>query len=179
MLNYCRLYLGAVTLSDLATPGGIYLDNAKLRGSISRLSSTTRWLRIHRARPLDAVDFMAESEQAPMELAQRQIEATIERWLQTHDERRMVFPPYVHRNILPVRIQDEFRAYEIDATGRQIGPQIQPALRYADLHPAATPADVYEASDGHWTVQTETTVLPIDPVPEYQSFHGYIQTLPP
>ena len=42
MLNYCRRYLGAVTLSDLTTLGGIYLDNAKLRGSISCLSSTPR-----------------------------------------------------------------------------------------------------------------------------------------
>jgi hypothetical protein len=54
MLNYCRLYLGAVTLSDLTTPTGIYLDNAKLKGEISRWSSTTQWLTIHQTRPAEA-----------------------------------------------------------------------------------------------------------------------------
>lgn len=62
---------------------------------------------------------------------------------------------------------------------RLIGPQIKPATQYEDLHTASTPADVYEAPDGHWTVWRETTVLPLDPVPEYESFHSYIQTLPP
>jgi hypothetical protein len=31
MLNYCRLYLGAVTLLDLTTTNGIYLDSANLK----------------------------------------------------------------------------------------------------------------------------------------------------
>ena len=41
-LNYCRLHLGAITLSDLTTTSGIYLDNAKLRGHVSTTSTTTR-----------------------------------------------------------------------------------------------------------------------------------------
>ena len=49
-LNYCRLYLGAVTISDLTTTSGLNLDNAKLQGHISQLSSTTRWLKIHQER---------------------------------------------------------------------------------------------------------------------------------
>ena len=53
MLNYCRLYLGAVTQSDLTTTNGTYLDNAKLHGHISRMSNKTRWLKIHQARPTE------------------------------------------------------------------------------------------------------------------------------
>ena len=33
-LNYCRMYLGALTISDLSTATGDYLDNAKLDGEL-------------------------------------------------------------------------------------------------------------------------------------------------
>ena len=33
--NYCRLFLGALTISDLATTGGNQLDHAKLSGQES------------------------------------------------------------------------------------------------------------------------------------------------
>ena len=43
-LNYCRMYLGALTLSDLATTMGDRLDPAKLTGDSSLCSTQTIWL---------------------------------------------------------------------------------------------------------------------------------------
>jgi hypothetical protein len=55
VIKYCRLYLGATTLAaDLTTPNGITLDDAKLRGQVSRLSNVTRWLKILQDRPAQA-----------------------------------------------------------------------------------------------------------------------------
>ena len=50
-LNYCRLYLNAVTLSDLTTVVDDRLDPAKLRGGASVLSTTSQWMRINQDRP--------------------------------------------------------------------------------------------------------------------------------
>jgi hypothetical protein len=41
-LNYCRLFLNAVTLSDLTVTNGKYLDNGKLKGAPSLSSSHSR-----------------------------------------------------------------------------------------------------------------------------------------
>ena len=178
-LNYCRLYLGAVTLADLTTPGGLFLDNAKLRGSISRLSSTSRWLKINQARPSEAQWVLWRKANKLWSSPKGRLKQPLGRWLNSHDERRMSFPAYVHGNTKALRVQDEFQVYEIDATGRQLGTQIKPNLRVDDLHPAAIPAEVYEAPDGNWTVRKGTTLLQPDPAPELESFHGYIKTLPP
>ena len=52
-LNYCRLYLGAVTLSDLTHITGLRLDASKLEGRPSIYSSATQRTRIYQERPSD------------------------------------------------------------------------------------------------------------------------------
>jgi hypothetical protein len=51
MINYCRLYLQVVTISDITLPDGIFLDPTMLRGSSSRLSSRTTWHHFHQIKP--------------------------------------------------------------------------------------------------------------------------------
>ena len=53
-LNYCCLYLGALTLSDLTTTTGRYLDQAKVAGRPSLLGTTTTWLKIHQESPSES-----------------------------------------------------------------------------------------------------------------------------
>ena len=50
-LNYCRLYLKAVTLSDITTVSGTSLDSSKLTGEISLQSSTHLGPEIYQERP--------------------------------------------------------------------------------------------------------------------------------
>jgi hypothetical protein len=50
-LNFCRLFLQAVTLSDLSDETGLKLDPSKLRGFPSDRSSITTWLHVHQDRP--------------------------------------------------------------------------------------------------------------------------------
>jgi hypothetical protein len=52
-LNYCRLYLQAVTLSDITTTNGLTLNNSKLHGCPSLQSSRTRWVSINQDKPSD------------------------------------------------------------------------------------------------------------------------------
>ncbi|KAI2499304.1 hypothetical protein MHU86_15148 [Fragilaria crotonensis] len=50
-LNYCRLYLKAVTLADITVIKGDYLDEPKLSGQVSLVSSRTHGNAIYQERP--------------------------------------------------------------------------------------------------------------------------------
>jgi Reverse transcriptase (RNA-dependent DNA polymerase) len=50
-LNYCRLYLQVVTLSDITDAEGEYVDPAQLQGDKAVYSSQTTWLHVHQAKP--------------------------------------------------------------------------------------------------------------------------------
>ncbi len=52
-LNYCRLYLQAVTISDITDVAGRSLDKSKLHGKPSLMSSTTTLLHVHQEWPSD------------------------------------------------------------------------------------------------------------------------------
>ena len=69
--------------------------------------------------------------------------------------------------------------YDLDANCRQVVSHRPTTLRYEDLHPAADPAEVYEAPDGQWAVRTVPHVLEPERTPTYDSFDSYIRTLPP
>ena len=53
-INYCRLYLQAITISDLTQANGTKLDLAMLRGQPDQASSTSQWNHVNQARPDDA-----------------------------------------------------------------------------------------------------------------------------
>jgi hypothetical protein len=50
-INYCRLYLKAITLSDTCNADGSTLDCSMLTGSPSTTSSKSAWIHIHHACP--------------------------------------------------------------------------------------------------------------------------------
>jgi hypothetical protein len=50
-INYCRLYLQAVTISDLTLANGDYLDEALLAGNPTRWSSAIKWHHFTQAKP--------------------------------------------------------------------------------------------------------------------------------
>jgi hypothetical protein len=51
LLNYCKLYLQAVTLSDLCLANGTVLDPNMLNGHLGANSSTSTWVHITQAQP--------------------------------------------------------------------------------------------------------------------------------
>jgi hypothetical protein len=53
-INYCRLFLQAVTISDLTDATDTQLDASKLSGLPSTTSSTTTWLHVNQDRPSEA-----------------------------------------------------------------------------------------------------------------------------
>jgi hypothetical protein len=52
--NYCRLYLQAITLSDVTLANGKHIDLSMMQGHPSQLSSESTMIWINQARPPDA-----------------------------------------------------------------------------------------------------------------------------
>lgn len=179
MLNYCRMYLGAVTLSDLTTANGIYLDNAKLHGHISRMSSTTRWLQIHQDRPAEAQWILWRKANLLWSSKKGRLKHPLGRWLRNNDDRRIAWPSYAHGPTLALKVHDSFQLFAMDAHGRQVGNHTASGIRYEDLHPSANPVEVNEAPDGQWTMRAPTTVVDPDRAPAFGSFYTYLQMLRP
>jgi hypothetical protein len=53
-LNYCRLYLQAITVSVLCVADGVTLDPSMLSGNPGKDSSISSWVHITQARPTSA-----------------------------------------------------------------------------------------------------------------------------
>jgi hypothetical protein len=53
ILNYCRLYLQVVTVSDICQANGTHVDAGCISGYPILLSSQTNWITIKQARPAD------------------------------------------------------------------------------------------------------------------------------
>jgi hypothetical protein len=108
-LNYCRMYLGAATLSDLTTANGIYLANAKLHGHISRMSSTTWWLRIHQDPPAEAQWILWRKANQLWSSKEGRLKHPLGRWLRNNDDWRIEWPAYAYGNTLALKVHDSFQ----------------------------------------------------------------------
>jgi hypothetical protein len=54
MLNYCRLFLGVTTISDVASADGKDIDRTMFFGTPSLLASQTKWMQPEQAKPYTA-----------------------------------------------------------------------------------------------------------------------------
>jgi hypothetical protein len=54
MLNYCRLFLGATTVSDIATADGKEIDRTMFLWTPSLFASQTKWMQAEQAKPYAA-----------------------------------------------------------------------------------------------------------------------------
>jgi hypothetical protein len=105
-LNYCRLYLKVVTLSDITKPNGEELDPSMLLGKPSLMSSRTKLLTIHQERP-------SEREWALWRQANRlwsdsngRLLQPVTSWILSVQEQRQYHFAYIHRSTLYIRELD-------------------------------------------------------------------------
>jgi hypothetical protein len=54
MVNYCRLFLGVTTISDVATANGKDIDRTMFLGNPSLLASQTKWMKVEQDKPYKA-----------------------------------------------------------------------------------------------------------------------------
>ena len=102
-INYCRLYLGALTLADLATTSGDRLDQAKLAGNPSLVSTVPKWMRVHQDKPSDDTWKLWKQANALWSLPDGTLAQTLGPWLLSNADSRISHLAYATRSLLFVR----------------------------------------------------------------------------
>jgi hypothetical protein len=182
-LNYCRLYLQAVTLADISKPNGHELDPCFLKGTSSLYSGSTRWHTINQDRP-------SEKEWKLWRLANRiwsdqhgKLFRPLGAWLHTLPDHRIHYFAYQYRRSLFIRVEQS--AYK---TFRQHGenqfrPSTSQRMRTYDQLPArARPAEVEAGANGRWHLSGQPSAVLRIPLPlpsATATFELFITTLDP
>ena len=174
--NYCRLFLGAVTLSDLTTTTGKYLDQAKVAGRPSLLGTTTTWLKVHQESPSESEWRVWKRANRLWSSAEGKMTQPLGPWLKSVQDSRIQCAAYGYQECIAVRSGDEYAICQKSVDG-----YFQPTGRTVTvkrLPKSAVPVDVEEYGDHDWKLLKKTQVLARPQVVLPQSFPDYIDSLP-
>ena len=96
-LNYCRLYLQAVTISDITTAKGDCLDPYFIQGNISHPSSSvTTWHHVTQERPQQSSWDLWRAANRLWSKNSNQLHQSLTRWLQPVSRQRRQWPVYAN-----------------------------------------------------------------------------------
>jgi hypothetical protein len=80
-INYCRMYLQAVTISDLTRAIGVDLDHQMLKGELGQWSSTMRYLHINQERPMASSSWTLWRRANKLWATDRKLDKPLGKWL--------------------------------------------------------------------------------------------------
>ena len=187
-LNYCRLFLQAVTLSDITDESGEHLDMHKRDGKLSTYSSRTTLLQVHQDRPSSVVWKLWRKANLIWSHPNGKLHTPLGSWLiRIHQQRqrhlsytrkhRMSRQLYIHMgDLLYMRCRPHPKQPNIFTYADVIVP-------FASIPPDAQPAAVTPTNDDedNWQVVTmQRPALPeLRKYPITETFADYIDTLAP
>jgi hypothetical protein len=176
-LNYCRLFLNAVTLSDLTATNGKLLDIGKLNGEPSLISSRSLWMAVKQDNPSAAEWRLWRKANSIWSTENGILRQPLGDWLQDLKQRRIQHFAYRAHNILFIRSRHgyikcrslSFNRYKETGTTvsmESIPQQAEPV--------EATASGLYE-----WIITYITKVSPILTRQQHQvtSFDDFVSTL--
>ena len=157
-INYCRLYLKATTLADLATVGGIRLDPSKLRGDMSLHSSTTGHLTAHQERPSETEWSLWRKVNRMWSAAVDTFHLALGPWiLAIHDQRQQHFS-YWHHTGLWIRTNPGYLYCEQSSERRYVE-TTRPIVKWRDLPHDALPIEATMCLDGSWLLCCQSDLI--------------------
>ena len=177
-INYCRLYLGAVTLSDLTNTRGDRLDHAKLHGKISLMSHTTRWLKIYQESPSVVQWRIWRRANRLWSTPDGVLHQSLGRWLRDHQTRRIQCCAYTYSGLLAVRFGDIYQVFKVDPFSNSHETSFT-EVRYDDMPSRAQPAEVEENSRRRWKILGTTQRLKLPRPPRHTTFRQFLHSLDP
>lgn len=110
-LNYCRLYLQAVTMSDITDISGNKLDVSIRQGMPSEKSSTTQWLRVNQDRPSDAIWKLWKKANLIWSTVEGKLLQPLGKWLIPSAAQRNRHFAYTYGDQLAIRSGDGYHIY--------------------------------------------------------------------
>lgn len=134
-LNYCRLYLQAVTISDITIATGDYLDPSMLRGIPSVRSSISRWHQVNQERPSATVWNLWKRANLLWSRPDGALIRPLGKWIYSiHHQRRLHFS-YRHgpHKLYVKTSDDQYQAFEQTPVTPRFAQQL-PALHQFVFH---------------------------------------------
>jgi hypothetical protein len=111
-LNYCRLYLQAVTVSDITTNAGLQLDLSKRKGHPSLVSSVTQYIRVHQDRPTDKEWRLWKKTNLLWSDVHGNLTTPFGSWMQTSQDQRQRHFAYQFGSRLALRMHTKYHIYK-------------------------------------------------------------------
>ncbi len=93
LINYCRMYLQAVTMADLCLADGVSLDPALLSGHPAPTSSVSKWIHINQARPSEP-SWRLWRQACSLWSMNNKLHFPLGPWIQPGDKLRRTWPYY-------------------------------------------------------------------------------------
>jgi ribonuclease HI len=182
-INYCRLYLQAITISDLATTTGDVLDHSKLLGQPSLLSSQSSWLSVHQEYPSMKAWKVWKRANLLWSHPSGALKEPLQKWLCPSSLLRNRYAAYKSRSRLWIRSSDPDLYMEHKLTSLQTTAlEVDRVCEFHGISQDATPVEVNSMSDGTWRFQTPTHRYrkpPPRPPSTVATFDMYVDTLDP
>ena len=180
-INYCRLSLQAITISDLTQANGEVLDPSNLAGAPSLQSSMTMWVPINQERPSETEWILWRRANLLWSTAKGRLRSPLTKWtVHIHQQRNSHFA-YRKRHKLWIRHLDHtYRRFKINVSGGTIDRnQVQ---AWADITPDSVPVKLVIDDNGEWRVDPSSFPTIRHNAVTYAStatFDDYIETLDP
>jgi hypothetical protein len=182
-LNYCRMYLQAVTISDISDATGQQLDRSKMLGKPNAKSSTTTWIQINQERPSEVEWKLWRKANLLWSNVLGELRTHLGQWLVSRPRQRQQQFAYLHRNRrLYVRMGiDQYQVCLPTGTPGEY--RLHPRVRAYDAvkamaHPVHVTASV--ANPDYWQVdQRMHSILPTSPTDRSTTFDEFVDTLEP
>ncbi|KAI2495321.1 hypothetical protein MHU86_19220 [Fragilaria crotonensis] len=178
-LNHCRIFLNAITLSDLTTVVGDHLDMEKIKGQTSLFSLGSRWMKIHQESPSALEWRLWQKANKLWSTSAGKLIQPLGSWLQTHSHRRITAIAYQYDTFLAIcKGGNEYITCE-HIGRRRYTEQATDTISYENLPEHARPVDVIMEDASCWRIEA-TTKAPTSTRPfNYGTFDEYVSTLEP
>jgi hypothetical protein len=180
-INCCRIFLQAVTLSDLATVDGQHVDVSKLEGQPSLMSSTTTLMHIAQEQPAESEWLLWKKVNLLWSTDDGSFHQALGPWLlPIYRQREQHFAYMFPDHTVVIRTTDHFIVCQ-----RSSGMQYRETsyrLPFQSLAPNAVPVTVTPSGTHQWKLHTQTHIMEVS-LPKYVSpsatFDEYLQSLDP
>ncbi len=185
-LNYCRLYLQAVTISDLTDATGEILNQMKMRGVPDFRSSTTTWILVNQDRPSELEWRLWRKANLLWSTVSGILHTSLGQWLHQRPLQRHQHFAYLyrkrHQSCIYVRISQD--QYQVGLpTGHPGEFRFQPRIRRIDaIKATAHPVSILASplNPDHWEVQPVMhSIVPAPTSERSETFADFIDTLEP
>jgi hypothetical protein len=178
-LNYCRLFLQAVTLADITQSNGCQLDNSKLCGQLSGFSSTTQYVRVNQERPSEAEWKLWRKANYLWSSVTGALYQPLGAWSHaSRQQRNQHFAYLLSPSTLALRTHQGFQVHYLRRTAYIASTTYLP---FSEMPDKAQPIEVSPTSShDRWRVQPQqnSSYRPIPPLPIADTFDTFITHLP-